>query len=313
MSGAGCVALVTLEQGTCDEGGVAVTGVPLRDVVVDLGHAEVRAHGPAGVVRAPSAAAWAGGGIVFGVHTGAAEPGAVDPRLPDAIDEEFAALGGRLFRVVDLLRGLLRHAIGSVAHDAATAAGPVRRTDADVATGPDSVTVAVPEAWGGLRRGVVERAADGLARRVRVVGSARAAVAAVRAERRMCTSAPIVVIEQWPDAAVACVVYPCCGAEPMCGDIRCCGSGGLMAGAAYRPGVLVGCGMDADGEALEEIAAAAGSGTRGFPARRASVPGAELIVPRGGWEFPRGLQASADGRRSFLDGDVVLRGIRRIG
>ena len=53
-------------------------------------------------------------------------------------------------RVVDLMRGLLRHAIDAAQGGADRPA-------------PKTLTLVVPQVWGGVRRGVVERAADGLA------------------------------------------------------------------------------------------------------------------------------------------------------
>lgn len=284
-------------------GGRAARPVAVDTVVVDVGPALIRAWGPRGVLREPPAASYSAGRIVYGqeaARVAVADPGACEPRLPEAVDETYLALGDRVFRVHEVLRGLLRSVIdGVMAREAAC-----RGVDTAVPPGvPSSVTLVLPGQWGAIRRGVVERAACGLADRITTVGSTCAAVAAAEAEGLVRPRHAVGVLEQWPGGVLAAVVGPR-GRPP---GSRVPTGGPEHLPAVYEPGIglAVGHGMrPADPDTLRKALARLCGGRQ---------PDSVLAVPRSGRELALPDTGAVDHRIRYTDGDIVLRGGRVLG
>lgn len=264
-------------------------------VVIDLGPSQVRAYGDGAVTRQQAAVLCDGDALVFGGEASrraGTDLGAFEPRLLDAIDDDHLILGLRAYRLMDVIRAFLRHAISRV-------------TSSD----PLGLVLVLPTAWGAVRRGVVERAADGLAVQTVTVGSAEAAVAGARAERTLMGNGPVVVVEQWPDSAVA---STCIGIDrgrfAASGDDAGSVARGYVARGyvardigALEFGVVAGRVGGADDTMLTRLV---------DRVREPRNPGPVLVVPRAGWEFDRALQAARGDSTRFLDGDCVLRGAR---
>jgi len=273
-------------------------------VVIDVGPAQIRAWGPCGVLREPPAVSYAGGRFDFGqeaVRVALSDPGACEPRLADAVDDEFLPLGDRVFRVCEVFRGLLRYVIDGVTAGRAAPRGVGLTAPSGV---PSQVTLVLPGQWGAIRRGVVERAACGLAERIPTVGSTCAAVAAAQDEGLVHPRHTVGVLEQWTGGVLAVVVGPRDpsggGPVPACRSehLPAVGLAGGLPGAspAGRQGSA-----PVDPEALRTALVRLCGGRH---------PDAVLAVPREGREFVRPDTGAHAPRIRYVDGDAVLRGGR---
>lgn len=257
---------------------------PLSTVAIDLTREELRGYGSGKVIRWPAAVFGDdAGNLAFGdeaVRLGRAAPAGLEPRLLDWIDDGHLALSRRLHGVGDMLRGLLQRAVADVCGP-----GPA----------PDLAVLAVPEYWGGPRRGVLEHAAAGVARRVEVVSSASAILAGALLDFPDLDLRKVVVVEREHDRLVAALAP-----DP---------SSRLTDARGDRASLVALLRDGPSGEAVDDPDA---TGLVGLVARAAG-PGlpasAVVIAPRGGRELPTALWAMAMGANArVVDADCALRG-----